>query len=249
MYALVLFCAVMMAIMVLRYDLHGREPWYMVVLALMLGAGVMSGVGTAENFVLARLRWTPDFIVAKALLISILEESAKAAVVVFVARAFRRHFRTLLDGLIYGTLCGLGMGIDESLMYLGLSPASAQTLGAEVIRLFAHSMMGGLIGFGVGLWTLGWTRPGRPATRRHVRAGLLAAGSMLTALMVHFSWDYVAYQPRTGLVLRGFLMLLMLALMMLWGAMVAFAMDEQKDVPGLGRAGVFGDRRRGFEPV
>ena len=40
-----------------------------------------------------------------------------------------------LDGLMYGTLGGLGMAIEESLMYLSFAPATVQTLGAEVDML------------------------------------------------------------------------------------------------------------------
>lgn len=225
-YATVFTCAIVLAALVRRYDLYGREPWYMVVLAVLLGAATMFGVGALENAVLARLRLDPEDYAAKAGVVASIEELAKLLVVAAIAALFRRRFRSTFDGLMYGTFAGLGMGIEESLLYLQLSPPTAQTLGAEVVRLFAHSLMGGVIGFAFGLFL----RPPallegeRPAIRRPFLAGSCAA----VAGLVHFAWDYIAYQPYHGFSLRGILMFLMLALMLLWGAMVAFAVERSR---------------------
>ena len=45
------------------------------------------------------------------------------------------------------------------------------------------------------------------------------------ALIVHFCWDYIAYRTHVAAAMRGVLMLLMLCLMIVWGAMVAYGMD------------------------
>lgn len=237
MYATVFACAAAMVWLVLRYDKHGKKPLRMVALAMMLGAGLMSAAGAAENVVLPRLHLRPDQFAVKSAVVSSIEESSKLIMIGFIAVGFRRHFSDTLDGLLFGTLGGLGMALDESLMYLGLSAATPQTLGAEIVRLFAHSMMGGVLGFAVGVFLF---TPGR-------RRPLLSLACVAVVLLVHFSWDYVAYQPRTEPAFRGFLMLLMLALSLLWRAMVAHAQDqinEQRRPPSeIEPTGSIADRR------
>jgi RsiW-degrading membrane proteinase PrsW (M82 family) len=124
---------------------------------------------------------------------------------------------------MYGTLGGLGMAIEESLLYLSFAPATAHTLGAEVVRLFAHSLMGGLVGFTVGQWV-------RPNRRPHPRT-MLTFGCLAVAILVHFSWDYIAYQTNRAALLRVLPMLLMLALMLVWGGLVAYASEQVRGRP------------------
>ena len=143
---------------------------------------------------------------------------------VVIAVGFRRHFNDPLDGLVYGTLGGLGMAMEESLLYIGLSAdKDALLLGAEVVRLFAHSLMGGLLGFAVGLTLRPPRCPrGSPQRRRKV---VLPLTCVAVALVVHFCWNYIAYRPHVAAAMRGVLMLLMLSLMIVWGATVAYAMN------------------------
>ena len=215
-------CAALMVLLVRRYDLYEKEPWYMLLLAVALGIGLMWTAGQLEDVLLARLMLDRNQFAAKAALVTLVEEAAKALVVVIIAYGFRRHFNDALDGLVYGTLGGLGMAIEESVMYLSFAlEKDAQTLGAEVVRLFAHSLMGGLLGFAIGL-TL--RRPGGAAPRAPRKVALPVACAAV-ALVVHFSWDYIAYRPHIAAAMRGVLMLLMLCLMIVWGATVAYAMD------------------------
>jgi RsiW-degrading membrane proteinase PrsW (M82 family) len=232
-YVTLFACAALMVLLVRRYDLYEREPWYMVLLAVALGVALMWTAGRAEDFVLGRLHLAPSQLAAKAAVVTAIEETAKLAVVLIIATAFRRHFTDALDGLVYGTLGGLGMAIEESLLYLGLAlDKDAGTLGAEVVRLFAHSLMGGLLGFAVGLLL----RPTGPDRKRKL---ILPATCVTVALVVHFSWDYIAYRPHVAAAQRGVLMCLMLMLMMAWGATVAYAMDLSRQFlrPGAMPAG------------
>ena len=218
-------CAVLMVLLVRRYDLYEKEPWYMVLVAVALGIGLMWVAGKTEDAILAHLNLEPGARAAKAAVVTAVEETAKLLVVVIIALIFRRHFNDALDGLVYGTLGGLGMAIEESMMYLSLTPdKDAMALGAEVIRLFAHALMGGLLGFAVGL-TLRPPREGvGPAISPHHKIALPVL-SVAVALVVHFCWDYIAYRSHVAASLRGVLMLLMLSLMVVWGLMVAYAMD------------------------
>lgn len=213
-------CAVLMVLLVRRYDLYEKEPWYMLLVAVALGIGLMWTAGQVEDVVLGQLRLARDDFATKAILVTLIEETAKLLVVVVIALVFPRQFNNVLDGMVYGTLGGLGMAIEESLMYLSLTPdKNAQALGAEVVRLFAHALMGGLLGFAVGM-TL---RPADP--RPQQRRVALPLTCVAVAMVVHFSWDYIAYRPHVAVAMRGVLMLVMLCLMLVWGAMVAHAMN------------------------
>jgi RsiW-degrading membrane proteinase PrsW (M82 family) len=223
-YVTIFACAALMVLLVRRYDLYEREPWYMLLAAISLGAILMWGAGWIEDRVLEWLALSREQFATKAIFVSLIEESAKLMVVVLIAVGFRRQFDDALDGIVYGTLGGLGMAIEESLMYLSLSPdKGALMLGAEIIRLFAHSLMGGLLGFAVGLVlrppaVLGDGERPRPK----LALPLTCVG---VALVVHFCWDYIAYHPQSEVAMRGILMLIMLCLMLAWGATVAHAMD------------------------
>jgi RsiW-degrading membrane proteinase PrsW (M82 family) len=217
-YLAMLACAAGLAVFVYRYDLYAREPWYMVALAVGLGFGAMWMAGACEDVVLARLRIGRTGIGPKAAVVAVIETLARMAMVFTVATFFRARFTDPLDGLMYGTLGGLGMAIEESLLYLSFAPATAHTLGAEVVRLFAHSLMGGLVGFAVGQWL-------RP-NQRPAPGSILTVGCLAVALLVHFSWDYIAYQASRAALLRLLPMLLMLSLMLVWGGLVAYASEQ-----------------------
>ena len=215
-YLTMLACALGLAVFVYRYDLCTREPWYMVALAVGLGFTVMWMAGFTEDVVFAHL--LPTGPGAKAAIVAATETFARIVMVVTIATCFRSRFTDPLDGLMYGTLGGLGMAIEESLLYLSFAAPTAHTLGAEVVRLFAHSLMGGLVGFAIGQWA-------RPNHRPRPRA-TLTVGCLAVALLVHFSWDFIAYQASHAALLRLLPMLLMLALMMVWGGLVAYAAEQ-----------------------
>src|SRR5689334_22830442 len=203
-YLVMLTCAAGLAAFVYRYDLYTREPWYMVALAVGLGFGAMWTAGGAEDIIFNHVSAARANAGPKAAIVALTETSARMAMVFVIATFFRPRFTDPLDGLMYGTLGGLGMAIEESLLYLSFAPATAHTLGAEVVRLFAHSLMGGLVGFTVGQWL-------RSQHNRQPKP-LLTVGCLAVALLVHFSWDYIAYQASRAALLRLVPMLLMLAL-------------------------------------
>ena len=217
-YLMMFVCAAGLAVFVYRYDLCTREPWYMVALAVGLGFAVMWMAGATEDLTFEHITAARSGVGPKAAVVALTETFARMVMVFTVATLFRSRFTDPLDGLMYGTLGGLGMAIEESLLYLSLAPATAHTLGAEVVRLFAHALMGGLVGFAVGQWV-------RPNHRPHPRP-VLTVGCLAVALLVHFSWDYIAYQGSRAALLRLLPMLLMLALMLVWGGLVAYASEQ-----------------------
>jgi RsiW-degrading membrane proteinase PrsW (M82 family) len=178
LYVAVCLSAFLAAVLVYRYDLYNREPWYMIALGAALGFATMRVVATTEL-------WALGFVeahAAEAAVAALLEEAARLAAVVAIAFAFPKKFDDPMDGIIYGSIVGLGMAAEESLHFLqGRSAFALHLLAQELVRLLGHLVMGGIAGFGVGVG-----RMGIPGWRRAL------AITFSAALTLHFSWDWVA---------------------------------------------------------
>lgn len=212
----VLACAAGLVLLVRRNDRYEKEPWPMMLLALGLGFVMMHLVGVVENEIFSRLRLPRGAFAPKAALVAAIEDCGKLLVVLLVAYAFRRQVNDPLDGVIYGTLIGLGAAIDESLLYLSLSPANVSTLGTELTRLMAHSLLGGMVGFAVGIGA-------RPYGARIKRPLLVIAG-LLVAVGLHFLWNTFAYRAAdASALMRVTLMVVMLAMFLTWGKLATIA--------------------------
>ncbi len=179
-YVVVLLCALGLAAMVYRYDMYEREPWYMLLLALVIGGAAGHGVGHLEDVTINALGDAGQSIVGSAAIAATHEELAKLACVILIALLFRSQFNDPMDGIIYGSFVGLGMAIDESIFYLSLDSASKDAAGREAIRLILHLLMGGIGGFGLGM--------ARFRMRRWRPALAILFGC---ALGIHFCWDAV----------------------------------------------------------
>jgi RsiW-degrading membrane proteinase PrsW (M82 family) len=238
-YLVVLLAAVLLGVLVYRYDMYDREPWYVLLFALAAGYAAFWGLGYVEDYSNARLGFYrgEGHTAGQAAVAASHEELSKLLVVVLIAVVFRRHFNDPMDGLIYGAFVGLGMAAEEAVFYLRLSFASGQyestldLIGREVTRLMLHLLMGGLSGFGVGLVV---------EHSRVRRWYVLLVGSLAASMAIHFLWDYLCGIPSAAgtspageLALRGSAVLLMLLAMGLFGAAVAFAsrLSREKFAP------------------
>ena len=76
-YAFVILCAAGLSAMVYRYDMYEREPWYMLALALAVGAAMGQGVGLLEDQSIRALGEFGDSITGSAMIASTHDESAK----------------------------------------------------------------------------------------------------------------------------------------------------------------------------
>jgi RsiW-degrading membrane proteinase PrsW (M82 family) len=209
----VALCAFLAALLVYRYDLYNREPWYALAVAVGLGALAMRLAAYLELPALGLV----EAPAGRAVVAATHEELARLASVWALAFLFRRHFDDPMDGIIYGSMVGLGMGLEESFYLLNLARApNVLTLPVELVRLLGHLVMGGIAGFGVGLAavrTAGWRRA--------------LAVSFGLALALHFSWDFVALSSSDGATLPPLHSLaaagIMLAGIALYGALVLLA--------------------------
>lgn len=220
----VLPCAGFLGWMVYRYDLYDKEPWYLLLFAMILGYVVFWGIGFVEDFSNSRLGFYQegDHSAGQAAVAATHEELAKLLVVVSIALLFPRHFNDPIDGLIYGAFVGLGMALEESVWYVVTSrhgapvALGADTLGPEVIRLVLHILMGGISGFGVGLVV-------EHSTLKHWL--LILVGCVTGSMTLHFFWDYLCGIPIASgeFTSDKFLFLRVASVVLMLSAMAAFA--------------------------
>ena len=169
------------AAMVYRYDMHEREPWWMLVLAACAGALTMWGAFELELLV-QNLAGATDQSVLKAALAGTLEELAKLAIPVAILLGVRKHFNDPMDGLVYGSLAGLGAAVFEGAWWQWFVPPPegadvVTTHGPNAMRLLMHTLWGGIVGSALGLIVM--KKPWRKTLAQ--RVGLV--------MLIHFAWD------------------------------------------------------------
>ena len=174
--------------MVYRYDMHEREPWWMLVATAAVGALMMWGAFSLELAIQSAAGFSDQGLL-KALLAGTLEELAKLAVPVGVLLLVRKHFNDPMDGLIYGSMAGLGAALFEGVWWQWFAPAQegaglVATHGPNAIRLVMHTIWGGIIAFSLGLIVM--NKPWR----------LQLAKAVALVMLIHIAWDYfVGFVP------------------------------------------------------
>ena len=171
--------------MVYRYDMHEREPWWMLVAAVF--AGMLTMWGALELELLAQA-WAGDLGVIKAALAGTLEQLAKLAVPIAILLIVKKHFSDPMDGLVYGSLAGVGAAVFEAVWWQWLAPADGTTVvsvhGPNAVRLLMHTLWGGIVGSALGLIVM--KKPWRNVLAK--RVGLI--------MLIHFTWDWaLGYVP------------------------------------------------------
>jgi RsiW-degrading membrane proteinase PrsW (M82 family) len=194
-WGLVILYAAPVAVLIYLLDLYEREPFPLLVAAFVWGAvaaTTLSAIGNAGwGIVVARLgdpefasRWTP------ALTAPLVEEILKGVGVVLIVLIAREEVDDVMDGFVYGALCGLGFAIVEDVFYFiavfgGDVEGVLQGFFVRVIAsgLYSHVLYTGLVGMAVGIVTT--RRDDRPLRKRLRPAGLLAGA----AVFGHFLWN------------------------------------------------------------
>jgi RsiW-degrading membrane proteinase PrsW (M82 family) len=237
-------CAAAAAALVYRYDLYDREPWPLLLATAAAGAVVMGFVGGVEDHLIARFAAAGSSPYPPAFIAATCEEGARLAVVAAVALLAPRTFNDPMDGLVYGSVAGIGMAIEESWVALG-AHAGGSVSPAELVRLSGHLTMGGITGFGVGLVNRPAGGPGQWA--------LPLTGCVVASIGLHFAWDVAALAHDLSGGLSWWPPLaasvVMLTGMGLFGALVVIGTKWSREAmePGRGRS-LWGwpfDRRHG----
>ncbi len=190
-------------------DLYEREPISLVIGALLWGAVAATTLAGFANdgwgLVVARVggpefaaRWTA------ALTAPFVEEILKGLGVVLIYLIAPDEIDDMMDGFVYGAVCGLGFAVVEDVFYFmgvfgGRPSGILQGFFVRVVAsgLYSHVLYTGLVGMGIGYFVS--RRQRRPFGRRlTVVVGLSAA-----AVFGHFLWnspllDLFPARPWTG---------------------------------------------------
>ena len=183
------------ALVVYLLDLYEREPLPLLAAAFVWGAvaaTTLSAIGNAGwGLTVARLggpefaaRWTA------ALTAPVVEELLKGCGVVLIYLIARDEVDDVMDGFVYGAICGLGFAIVEDVVYFmavfGGQPGGVlQGFWLRVVAsgLYGHVLYTGLIGMAVGIVV------SRRATEPLRRRLSVAAGLCALAAFAHFLWN------------------------------------------------------------
>jgi RsiW-degrading membrane proteinase PrsW (M82 family) len=195
-YAIILAWAVALLWRVYQHDKYEKEPWWMLLVALAAGFVVMMSLEGVELAVMKRLGYESGFAWKLALAAALVEDLARAALIVVLAIVCHRFVNDPLDGMIYGMLIGLGMAAAESLGHVqGVGPRRVDTelVAGEIFRFIGHCFLGGIVGFAI----LEATPESRPKIRP-----LRIALCFLAAAVPHFVIDYAAESAAHGMISR-----------------------------------------------
>ena len=165
--------------LVVRYDMYEREPWWMLLLALAVGAGGMWSAFFLQRELMLQWPVLMQVTLYHAAMAGLFEEFSKLLVVVAVVVLMPKQFNDPMDGLIYGAMAGLGAGAFEAAWFMrGAVPPVAPLIGTAAVRLFMHTVWGGMVGFGLGLIVIRgpWVR--------------VLVGSYVVTAALHAAWDY-----------------------------------------------------------
>ena len=182
LYGALVLCAGLAGLLVYRYDMCEREPWYMLVLTALIGAAAMRLAGHLEDWTLELFGSAPRPVVVIAAVAATHEELLRLLIVVGLVVFVPRQLNDPMDGIIYGSMAGLGMAVTESIFYLDLWHSTGPLPPAsEPVRLFSHLVLGGITGFAVGMARMrmpGWPR--------------VLLGCLAVSITIHFLWDWIA---------------------------------------------------------
>jgi protease PrsW len=194
-WGLVILYAAPVAVLVYLLDLYEREPIPLLIAAFVWGAvaaTTLASIGNAGwGIVVARLagpefasRWTA------ALTAPFVEETLKGVGVVLIVLIARDEVDDVMDGFVYGALCGLGFTVVEDVFYFiavfgGDVGGVLRGFFVRVIAsgLYSHVLYTGLVGMAIAIVTT--RRDDRPLRDRLRLAGLLAGAAVLG----HFLWN------------------------------------------------------------
>ncbi|MCL6649094.1 MAG: PrsW family intramembrane metalloprotease [Chloroflexi bacterium] len=190
----VLPAAVYLAV-VLAIDRYEHEPTALLAFAFFWGAVVAIVFSFVFNTLVAVI--AVSFVgedagaVATAVLAAPpVEEGFKGVFLLLLMLLFRREFDNLLDGIVYGSVVGLGFAMTENLVYFGRSYAEGGLADLALVVILravfggtAHALYTATLGAGFGL--------AREARAVWVKVLAPLAGYAL-AVLQHSAWNLLA---------------------------------------------------------
>jgi RsiW-degrading membrane proteinase PrsW (M82 family) len=179
---------------ILWVDRNEPEPPGLILASLAWGGVMATGVSLLFNSLFGAIAVgvLDDPASAEQLTASLsapfVEEISKGFALIVLYAFFRRDIDTLLDGLVYGALVGLGFAVVENWLYYVNSGTAGGAFGLAILRgvitgAGTHICFTALTGAGVGMF-------------RVLRSGLwrwaLPPLGLAAAMVAHFAWNTFA---------------------------------------------------------
>jgi RsiW-degrading membrane proteinase PrsW (M82 family) len=191
---LLLVYAAPLVVLIYYLDLYEREPISVAIAAFLWGALAATALALDAggwDEVLANLT-TPGFAArwGPSLTAPVVEEFLKGAGLVLLYLIVRDEVDDMMDGFVYGALCGLGFAVVEDVVYFmaGFGGTPSGVLEGFYVRvvssgLYGHVLYTGLVGMAIGLVV---TRRDPTPMRERLP---LAAGIVALAVLGHALWN------------------------------------------------------------
>ena len=191
-FALVMAPPAILATIFVRLDMF-REPVRAVVLTLIISYAATSIFGEIKYGVLDLPEsWVSNNFINSLFLIALPEELTKFLVLYFYCVRIR-EFNEPMDGLVYGSLAGLGFGINEALGYAKYYQEEATSsievidniLMRGLIAVPGHAFDGIIMGAFVGV-----------ALFRKVNKSIFLILAIIVPTILHFLWDFSIFSKQ-----------------------------------------------------
>lgn len=178
--------------LVLWIDRYEAEPLWMLATAFLWGALVAAFfsflLNTTAGVVVALIADNPDAGEVFSTVISapIVEETAKAIILMIFFIWWRDEFDGVIDGIVYAAMVGLGFAMTENVLYYGkaaMGGGATLTITFFIrgaLAPFSHPLFTGLTGIGLGL--------ARQSRNAAVRIFAPFAG-LCMAVFLHWLWN------------------------------------------------------------
>lgn len=202
----------------LMIDRNEREPGWMLLVTFLWGACVATAIAFVVNtlgveLVRAGLGWRAAEIYGYSISAPVVEEVAKAAVLLLIYRRFSGEFDGAVDGAVYATMVGVGFAANENVLYYakgaleqGVPGTLATFVARGVVSPFAHPLFTALTGVGLGLAIRSTRRPARAV------APLLG---LVAAVGAHSLWNTSVVLDFPGVVYAVFMVPLLVGMVFL----------------------------------
>lgn len=177
------------AMLIYRYDLFEKEPWYVLLFCVAISAAMTHAFCYGADFAIENLLWIGSFRFVGALIAGTGEELIKLLAVIVTLSIFRKTFNDPFDGLIYGAFAGLGFALDESWMYNSFDTTSPISIRCAHLfaRFLIHTLLGALTCAGLGFWRF-----------QTPRWKLVFVTLTCSAMALHFAYDYAVIGMSEG---------------------------------------------------
>jgi RsiW-degrading membrane proteinase PrsW (M82 family) len=180
--------------LVLQLDRYEHEPKLLLAAAFLWGALVATVIASIFNdligLVLVRLvgKDLSEVVTASAVA-PVVEETAKGFALLLLIWMVRHEFDNVLDGIVYGSLIGIGFAMTENILYFGRAIQAGGLLalggsfyGRVVLGGLGHALYTGTTGAGIGY--------ARETTRRWLIA-IIVPGAYILAILQHATWNFL----------------------------------------------------------